>query len=148
MKSWTDRYWLLWLVIAVGVAFGVPELMALWDENPTTDPLTRWIQDRGLAETASALGIWLALHFGTQKGETVDTRPAETRQAIVTSILGAGIIVYGAFRGGFDFESLQNPEVIGALTLLSGYVAALSTWWTARQQRAGELQSAPDGTVQ
>lgn len=76
------------------------------------------------------------------------SRPAEGTQAIVSAIIGAVVILYGAFKNGFDFESLSNPEVLGAIMVLVGFVSAAVTWYIGRRQREGELQSAPDGTVQ
>lgn len=75
------------------------------------------------------------------------SRPAEGTQAIISGILGAILIIIGAFRDGIQVDDL-NEEVIGALTILVGFVASAVTWYTARRQREGELTSAPDGTVQ
>lgn len=75
------------------------------------------------------------------------SRPAEGTQAIVSTILGAILIIVGALKNGIQVDDL-NEEVIGALTVLVGFVASAVTWYIARQQRTGELQSAPDGTVQ
>lgn len=66
-RSWTDWYWLAWLVVAVGLGFGVPELLALTDGNPASDPLTSWTLERGLGELAAVVGLWLGLHFGIRE---------------------------------------------------------------------------------
>lgn len=63
MKSWTSWYWLVWLVAAVGIGFGVPEAIALADGDPATQPLTNWIAARGLATTAAVVSGWLFIHF-------------------------------------------------------------------------------------
>jgi hypothetical protein len=144
--SWTDRAWWIWLIVAIGLGFGIPELIALWDGNPATDPLTNWTIERGYAEVAVAISAWLFLHFG---GRVTDvTRPAETVQATISGLLGAVLVIYGVTKNGFDFEALSNPEVVGAITVIVGFASTAVTWFVARQQRAGELQSAPDGTVQ
>jgi hypothetical protein len=66
MKRWTDWYWAAWLAAAVGLGFGVPELLALTDGDPATQPLTDWTLQRGLGELAATVGLWLALHFGVR----------------------------------------------------------------------------------
>jgi uncharacterized membrane protein HdeD (DUF308 family) len=76
------------------------------------------------------------------------TRPAETAQATVSALLGAVLIIYGVVKNGFDFEALSNPEVVGAITVIVGFIASAVTWFVAREQRQGELKSASDGTVQ
>jgi ABC-type Fe3+-siderophore transport system permease subunit len=76
------------------------------------------------------------------------TRPAETGQFSVAAIIGIILAIYGAWKDGLDFNDLADPEVQGAITALVGLVAAGITWWIAHRQREGELQSAPDGTVQ
>jgi len=76
------------------------------------------------------------------------TRPAETIQATISALLGAILVIYGWMKNGFDFEALSNPEVVGAITVIVGFASTAVTWFVARQQRAGELKSAPDGTVQ
>jgi hypothetical protein len=76
------------------------------------------------------------------------TRPAETGSISVGSIIAALLVVYGWVKDGPDFNDLADGEVQGAITLIVSAVAALITWWIARQQRRGELKSAPDGTVQ
>lgn len=63
MKSWTSLYWLIWLVVAVGIGFGVPETIALADGDPSTQPLTVWLVTRGLATVAASVGLWLFIHF-------------------------------------------------------------------------------------
>ena len=63
MRSWTDWYWLWWLVIAVGIGFGVPEAVALLDSDPETQPFTLWTVERGLALIAAGVGLWLSFHF-------------------------------------------------------------------------------------
>lgn len=75
------------------------------------------------------------------------SRPSETLQATVSSIIGALLIIYGAVKDGFDLDRLASPEVLGAITVIVGFVSAAVTWYTARKQRASELGSAPDGTV-
>lgn len=77
------------------------------------------------------------------------SRPAETLQAIVSGAIGAAFIIYGAMQDGIEFDDLANPEVVGAITVLTGLVAAARTWWVARRQRdpADDLGSASDGTV-
>jgi hypothetical protein len=146
-RSWTTTYWWVWLIVAIGVAFGVPELWALADGNPDTQPLTDFTIEQGFAELAVAISAWLFIHFGGRKVADV-TRPAETVQATISGLLGAVLVIYGVTKNGFDFEALSNPEVVGALTVVVGFASSVTTWFTARQQRAGELQSAPDGTVQ
>jgi hypothetical protein len=76
------------------------------------------------------------------------TRPSETIQLAVATIIGALLVLYGVLKNGFDFEDLANPEVSGAITVLVGFVSAGVTWYIARKQRAGTLPSSPDGTVQ
>lgn len=66
-ESWTRWYWALWLFVAIGLAFGVPEAIAIYDGNPATQPLTDWTVTRGLGELAAAVGLWLALHFGVRE---------------------------------------------------------------------------------
>jgi hypothetical protein len=63
VKSWTSWYWAVWLFVAVGVAFGVPEAISLLDNDPSTQPLTDWTAARGLGELAMAVGLWLGFHF-------------------------------------------------------------------------------------
>jgi hypothetical protein len=74
-------------------------------------------------------------------------RPAESFQAILSGLVGAAMILWGAFHNGFDFSKLSDPEVSGALAVLLGFAAAVRTWWVARHQREGKVASAPDGTV-
>jgi phosphate/sulfate permease len=71
------------------------------------------------------------------------SRPSETLQAAIGSIVGAALIVAGAFLD----TSKITPEVVGALTILLSWVAALVTWYVARKQRTGELAAAKDGSV-
>lgn len=71
------------------------------------------------------------------------TRPAESTTAIVGSIVGALGILLGAIT---DLE--VSVEVSGAVVTLVSWIAAAATWWIARKQRKGKLQSAADGTVQ
>ena len=71
------------------------------------------------------------------------SRPSEAVQATIGSVVGAALIVLGAF---FDTSRL-TPEVVGAITILLSWVAAAVTWYVARQQRSGELGSGTDGTV-
>ncbi len=66
-RSWTSWYWAVWLSVAVGLAFGVPEFLSLTDGNPATQPLTDWTLTRGLGELATAVGLWLAFHFGIRE---------------------------------------------------------------------------------
>jgi membrane-bound ClpP family serine protease len=75
------------------------------------------------------------------------SRPAELSQAVISGIVGAIMILVGAFSHGFDFNSFKDPEVLGAITLLIGFVSSAVTWFKAKQQRAGELLSRVDGTV-
>lgn len=67
MSRWTSTYWLWWLIVAIGLGFGVPETLALLDGDPATQPLTDWTVSRGLAEVAAVLGLWLSLHFGIRE---------------------------------------------------------------------------------
>jgi hypothetical protein len=71
------------------------------------------------------------------------SRPSEAVQATIGSIVGAALIVLGAF---FDLSKL-TPEVVGAITILLSWIAAAVTWYIARKQRAGALGSGTDGTV-
>lgn len=71
------------------------------------------------------------------------TRPAESVTAIVGSIVGALGILLGALT---NFE--VSVEVSGAVVSLVSWIAAAATWYIARKQRKGQLQSAADGTVQ
>lgn len=71
------------------------------------------------------------------------TRPAEGVTAVVGSIVGALGILLGALT---DLE--VSVQVSGAVVTLISWIAAAATWWIARKQRKGELQSAADGTVQ
>lgn len=71
------------------------------------------------------------------------SRPAEQYTAVIGTIIGALGILLGAFT---DFE--LTVEVSGAIVTLVSYIALGVTWYVARQQRKGELQSAADGTVQ
>ncbi|HEU4865002.1 MAG TPA: hypothetical protein VFT76_02035 [Actinomycetota bacterium] len=77
------------------------------------------------------------------------TRPAETIQAALGTIIGAILIIVGVVRDGFDFSDLADPELQGAISILVGFVASAVTWYVARRQRDPEdqLASAPDGTV-
>jgi hypothetical protein len=76
------------------------------------------------------------------------TRPSESLTAAVGTILGALFILLGATEGGFDFDELKSPEVQGAVMLLVSWIAAGVTWYIAKRQRAGELTSAKDGSVE
>lgn len=71
------------------------------------------------------------------------SRPSESLTAAVGSIVGAALIVFGALT---KFE--VSAEVSGAFITLVSWIAAAATWWIARKQRKGQMQSAPDGTVQ
>jgi hypothetical protein len=69
-------------------------------------------------------------------------RPSEGLTAAVGSIIGATFILIGAL------SDVEIPgEVQGAVIVLVSWIAALVTWFIARQQRQGELGSAPDGSV-
>ena len=61
-QSWTRWYWLVWLIIA-GLAFLIPEGVALLDGDPTTEPLTNWLVRAGLATPAALFGLWVYFHF-------------------------------------------------------------------------------------
>lgn len=69
------------------------------------------------------------------------SRPAEVSQASIGTIVGAVIILLGAF--GLDVP----PQVTGAVTVLVSAIAGLVTWMIARKQRAAQLGSRQDGTV-
>lgn len=75
------------------------------------------------------------------------TRPSETVQATVSTLIGALLILYGSVSDGFELNDLSDPEVVGAITLVVGFVSAAVTWYTARKQRAGQLGSSDDGAV-
>ena len=63
MRSWTSWYWLVWLVVALGLGFLVPETLAIVDGDTSTQPLTDWLVTRGLATVAAGVGLWLFVHF-------------------------------------------------------------------------------------
>lgn len=69
-------------------------------------------------------------------------RPSETITATVGSLVGAALMLLG-----FASKVQVPPEVAGAIVTLVAFVAALVTNFVARKQRAGELDSAVDGTV-
>lgn len=71
------------------------------------------------------------------------TRPSETVQAVVGTIVGAVLIVIGAFTDVSKF----TPEVVGAIVILVSYIAAVVTAVVAARQRAGTTPSASDGAV-
>lgn len=71
------------------------------------------------------------------------SRPSETIQAVVGTIIGAILIIAGAFA---DLSKL-TPEVVGAIVLLVSYVAMVVTAIVAAKQRAGTATSASDGSV-
>jgi hypothetical protein len=73
----------------------------------------------------------------------VIARPSESIQATVGSVVGAILIIMGAF---FDTSKI-TPEVVGAIILVLSWIAAGVTWYVARKQRAGVLGSSKDGTV-
>ena len=75
----------------------------------------------------------------------VPSRPAETASAVAASVLGALLIVLGSMNVGW-VERI-TPEVMGALVTLVGWIAVGVTWYTAHQQRKGELRAAKDGSV-
>ena len=77
-------------------------------------------------------------------------RPAETIQFSVAAVIGAILIIYGVVKDGLQLTDLTDPEVQGAITLLTGVVAAVVTWYIARKQRdpASDVTSGSDGTVQ
>jgi hypothetical protein len=62
-RRWTDWYWAIWVFVAVGLAFGIPEAISMLDSDPHTQPLTDWTVTRGLGELALAVGLWLGFHF-------------------------------------------------------------------------------------
>lgn len=70
-------------------------------------------------------------------------RPSETVTAAIGTIVGAGLIVGGAF---FDLSKI-TPEVAGALVALISWIAFGVTLIVAAKQRKGELTSAADGSV-
>lgn len=70
------------------------------------------------------------------------SRPSETITGIVGSVVGALVVVLG-----WVWPVEIPTEVVGAITVLVSWIAALVTWWIANRQRKGELASAPDGTV-
>jgi hypothetical protein len=72
-------------------------------------------------------------------------RPSETIQATVGSVVGAVLIIMGAF---FDTSKL-SPEVVGAIILLLSWIAAAVTWYVARKERdpMANLTAGKDGTV-
>jgi hypothetical protein len=70
------------------------------------------------------------------------TRPSETLTAAVGSIVGTLLIVLAAFT-----KVSVSAEVAGAITIIVSWAAAVVTWYVSRQQRAGELPSAPDGAI-
>jgi hypothetical protein len=73
------------------------------------------------------------------------SRPSETIQAVVGTILGAILIIAGAFADVSKF----TPQVVGAIVLLVSYVAAIVTAVVASKQRSSgsTLTSATDGSV-
>jgi hypothetical protein len=71
------------------------------------------------------------------------TRPSEAISGIAASVLGAVLIVGGAF---FDVSKF-TPEVVGAIVLLVGWVGTAVTAVIAAKQRNGQLPSASDGAV-
>lgn len=71
------------------------------------------------------------------------TRPSETISAIAASVIGAVLIIGGAFADLSKF----TPEVVGAIVLLVGWLGTLVTYIVAKRQRAGTATSAADGKV-
>jgi hypothetical protein len=71
------------------------------------------------------------------------SRPSETLQAVVGTIIGTTFIILGAFTDLSKF----TPKVVGAIVLLTSYIATVVTWYIASRQRAGALPSASDGSV-
>lgn len=67
-RSWTNWYWVAWLLIAIGVGFLVPEMVAIFDSRPETQPLTTWAVSKGLATVAAIVGLWLFIHFWRRRG--------------------------------------------------------------------------------
>jgi uncharacterized membrane protein YphA (DoxX/SURF4 family) len=67
------------------------------------------------------------------------SRPSEAITAAVGSIVGAILIIVGAFT-----DAEIPPEVTGAIITLVSWIAALVTWYVAKQQRAGELPKAKE----
>jgi hypothetical protein len=70
------------------------------------------------------------------------SRPSETITGIVGSIVGAFLVLLGEFG---DVEVSTNATA--AIIVLVSWIAAGVTWYVARKQRAGELGSSKDGTV-
>lgn len=72
-------------------------------------------------------------------------RPSETMTALVGAIVGALLIILGAF----DVKLVEKitPEVAGAITFLVALVAAAVTALVAKRQRTGLAGSGADGTV-
>lgn len=79
----------------------------------------------------------------------LSTRPAETLQATIGSLLGAAAIIYGALEDGFDVDDLTDLEVVGAIAIIVSFVAAIKTYLVARRQRdpSEPIGSGEDGTV-
>lgn len=72
------------------------------------------------------------------------SRPSEAAQAAIGSIVGAILIVAGAF---FDTSKI-TPEVVGGIVIVLSWIAAGVTWYIAKRQRAGQLTANEDGTVE
>jgi hypothetical protein len=81
--------------------------------------------------------------------EKYRTRPAEFTQAFLQSVGGSALVVFGAVKDGFDFGTIYEPEVAGALGILFGFISVTKTWLTARKLRDPQepIAAATDGTV-
>ncbi len=73
-------------------------------------------------------------------------RPNEVSTASIAIILGAVESIFAWTKGGIDLTKIS--DLAGPITVLVGFVPAIVTWFVAAKQRAGELISAKDGTVQ
>jgi len=72
----------------------------------------------------------------------VVARPSETISAVVGSVVGAALVIVGAYT---DLE--VTTEVQGAIIVLISWIAAGVTWVVSRRQQAGSAGSAADGAV-
>jgi hypothetical protein len=66
-------------------------------------------------------------------------------------VVGAVLILSGLLKGGFDFNSLSDPEVQGAALLLFSKGAAVVTFFVAKKQRNPAdpmTANVVDGTVE
>jgi hypothetical protein len=70
------------------------------------------------------------------------SRPSETITAAVGTIVGAGVTLLTAL-------GVKVPDgVDGPAIILVSWLAVGVTWYVARKQRAGELSSLSDGSVE